>query len=494
MWRTKLESILKEINKDRAQLEAPFIFCLWKEPDLYDDYRMVNEGKDETIRSDDGKFYYMLGKVMKQQGYSIFDNITINNYLNDKPALKKRFDSYGGYKVVEQFKKLVNTDNVEGYFDKVAKLNTLDSLCRTYYTSFNDMSKFKNMTNQDVYDFFEYHLNNISLSTGHEIKIEDLVIDDAFIEDCNKGDVVGLNYGKACPLLNYLTLGAPLGELFMIAGHSGVGKSSFAFENMILPFIQEGKKAAVISNEMRSKDYKHLLLVHILTHDLDYWDLTRKRLKMGNFSEEELAMIRKAQKISKEKYGNIRFVKLFDNEMSKVLKFIKKLSKVGYQAFVWDTMKSDDSVDEVMWQQLMLNSRRIFQLASKENVSIITTYQLALHTSNQRFLDAGCLSNSKQIKEVFSEMFYLRQLWEDEYTGQRNDCQAFKFKKREDGTYNTKQATMITLDPNKKYIVGFLDKTRNDEDKKQIVYEWNGRFNTWKEIGYCKIINEHIRV
>ena len=36
-----------------------------------------------------------------------------------------------------------------------------------------------------------------------------------------------------------------------------------------------------------------------------------------------------------------------------------------------------------------------------------------------------------------------------------------------------------------------LDKTRNDEDKQQVLYEVNGRFNSWKEIGYCNIINEH---
>ena len=50
---------------------------------------------------------------------------------------------------------------------------------------------------------------------------------------------------------------------------------------------------------------------------------------------------------------------------------------------------------------------------------------------------------------------------------------------------------MMTLDKDKKYLVAFLDKTRNDEDKQTILYEWNGRFNKWTEIGYCTIYNDH---
>ena len=55
----------------------------------------------------------------------------------------------------------------------------------------------------------------------------------------------------------------------------------------------------------------------------------------------------------------------------------------------------------------------------------------------------------------------------------------------------TKVKEMITLDKDKKYLVAFLDKTRNDEDKQTVLYEWNGRFNKWTELGYCMIYNDH---
>lgn len=486
----ELEKCLEKINQNRDTIEAPFVFCFWKEPDLYDDYKFVNCKKDETLRSEDAIFYFDLGRALYNEGFRKFDNITVHSFLQDKPTVQETFSDYGGYKEVENLKQLVDPENVDAYFDKIAKLNTLDTLCRFTFGSFENIDKFDKMSSQDVYDFFEYKLNDISIVSAHEVEEESLVIDDDFINECDSGDAVGISYAKKCPILNYLTLGVPLGEMFMIAGHSGVGKSSFTFENMVLPMAEDGVKVAIVSNEMRSKDYKIMLLAHILTEDLNYWGLTRKKIKMGHFTTEQREMLDRAKIISKEKYGNLRFIKLFDNDINKVLKYIKKSAKRGFQVFVWDTMKSDDSLDEKMFLQLLINSRKVFQLASKENISIIPTYQLALYTINQRYLDAACLANGKQIKEVFSEMLYMRQLWADEYTGEKNDCKVYQLQKDESGKY-TKVKRMITLDQDKKYIVVFLDKTRNDEDKQQVLYEVNGRFNTWKEIGHCNISNTH---
>lgn len=487
----ELRECLKQINKNREKVEAPFVFALWADPTLYDNYKNLNENKDESIITEDAKFYFELGKAMYKQGYRNFDNMSIYTFLEDKPSIKEKFEEYGGFAEVKQLKELCDPDNVEAYYDAVSRLNILSGICRNYFKQFENIDRFKNMTTQNIYDLFEYQLNNITLAVEQDMKIEDLVLDDAFIEECNSGESVGLDYSENCPILCSKTMGLPLGDLTMVAAHSGVGKTSFIFENFVLPLAKQGIKVAIISNEMQMKAYQNMLLIHILTQDLDYWDLTRKKIKRGGFSKEELEMIKKAQEIQKEKYANVKFIKMFTTDINVVTKVATKLSKLGYLSVIYDTLKSSDdaTTDGSMWQQLLMDSRKLFQCAAKNNISIVTTYQLAIHSENVRYVTKNCLSNAKQIVETYSEVFFLRRLWDDEMDEKSKFyCKPYKLKKDKQGKYY-KEA--VKLKPDKRYLVGFLDKTRNDEDGLQFIYEWNARFNRWIELCQCTIVNTH---
>ena len=480
------QKTLDRINKDREKTEAAFVFCMWKDPELFGDYLTINDGKNKTLKNEDAVFYYNLGKAMYQQGYKSFDNITVATFIDSKKEVKKKFEEYGGYREVSNLMQLVSPENIEAFYDKICRMNSLSSICSKYDDVFEDVQRFDNASNADVYDTFDLINSSVALNTNTNSEIETLEITDDFIDELNRGEDVGLNYGKFAPILNYTTLGIPRGDLTMIAGHSGCGKSSFIFQNLVIPFIEQGIGCAILSNEMRSKVYKILLLAYVLTHELNYWKLTRKKIKMGKFNTEDMEMLRKAQKIIKEKYSNIKFIKLSSDNISVIFQHIKRLAHQGVICFAWDTMKSDEVMDEAMWQALLMNSRKLYHLADNLNVAIVVTYQLALYTVNQRWLDASCLANGKQIKEVFSEMIYMRALWQDEYTGKKYDCKPFQFKKD-----NNKIKEYFDLKEDKKYIVMIVDKTRNDEDKIAVLFEWNGAWNQWREIGYCTIVNDH---
>ena len=47
----KLSDYPKELIEGRESAEAMFIFCLWKNPELFADYKQLNENDDETIKT-----------------------------------------------------------------------------------------------------------------------------------------------------------------------------------------------------------------------------------------------------------------------------------------------------------------------------------------------------------------------------------------------------------------------------------------------------------
>lgn len=477
-----LAKVLQEINIGREKTEASFVFSLWKNPELYEVYKSVNEN---SFVNKDAKFYFSLGRAMTQAGIKKFDEITIESFLSNKKKTKDIFDSYGGYNTVSELLSLINIENTEAYYDDIAKRNSLCMYATKVEELFNDIKRFNNATNEDIYNTFELLNNSISLNTSLNEKIESLIFDDNDITMYDSGSCVGFDYGKYCPILNYITLGAAESSIYMVAGHSGVGKTSFTIGSIILGLHYSKVKTAIISNEMKKDAYKILLIEHVLTKELNYYGLTRKAIKQGGYNKEQKEMLKKASNIVKEKYSDILFVKTFDNNISKILKYMRKFKSLGVQVVLYDTFKVDDNVNtnSATWQQLLLDSRKIFQESSKLGICTITTFQLALHSLNQRYLDATALANAKQVKEVYETMIFMRPLWSDEYTGEPHDVKAYIVENHE--------RKPIKLDPEKKYVLFFIDKTRSDDDKQVLIYRCNSRFNDWKEIGFANVENNH---
>ena len=481
------QNVIKQLDKHRIKNEAGFVMCLWNEPELYEEYLKLNEGRDKTIRSEDAKFYFRIGKEMYKQGFRTFDHITVDTFLDGNTADKETFEGHGGYRGIQEMMSLVDPTNIDGYFDKVTKINMLSELSTAYESAFDDLDQFDDMTSEDVYSYFEGINSEASIKSGNSEQVENLNIDDEFIDRLNSGEQMGYQYRKFCPSLNYLTLGAKPGSMYMIGALSGVGKTAFGFGAILMSAHYSGNKVAVISNEMTIEDYKLLLLIHVLINDLNYYGINRKQLRTGNYSPEQMSKVHEAQKIIEEKYNDVYFVKMFDNNIEKIMKFMRKLKALGVTVVLYDTFKSDDRARaDVLWQSLMLDARRLFHCVSRLDICCITTYQLALHTENTRYLTASCLSNSKQIKEIYDTIIYMRNMWSDEKPGEQYDVHTFKYNKKEaSGKEN------ISLNREDKHMLVFVDKNRNDEDKQVLVYKWQPSWNKWEELGYGTVINDH---
>ena len=170
-----LAKVLQEINIGREKTEASFVFSLWKNPELYEVYKSVNE---KSFVNKDAKFYFSLGRAMTQAGIKKFDEITIESFLSNKKKTKDIFDSYGGYNTVSELLSLINIENTEAYYDDIAKRNSLCMYATKVEELFNDIKRFNNATNEDIYNTFELLNNSISLNTSLNEKIESLIFDD----------------------------------------------------------------------------------------------------------------------------------------------------------------------------------------------------------------------------------------------------------------------------------------------------------------------------
>ena len=95
--------------------------------------------------------------------------------------------------------------------------------------------------------------------------------------------------------------------------------------------------------------------------------------------------------------GKLKFIKVFDYNIETVGSFIKKLAlQDGFEYFLYDTFKAEDMTGSSVHGQMVEDSKYLFQIASKHNVAILITQQLALHTEGQvSYLNASVLSSSK---------------------------------------------------------------------------------------------------
>lgn len=479
-------TIQERLNKNLSIAESNLIGCLYKSPDLFSEIAI---NKDEL--SEDGDFYYSLGERLYSAKYDTFDEVAIYTVLEGNESLKKYWESHGGWATIKELIAPISVKNFDAYVDNFTKYCLLRNLHSKGFNIENEYDKFSMMKANQVYDYWEYQLNTITIDTVSDIKFESLSFTDDEIREIEAGEEMGLNYGKYNHMLNSYTMGIPKSEMCLIAGYVNSGKSSWAFENIVMPIVEQQIKTCIISNEQKSKVFKMLLMIHVLTTDLNYWQLTRKKLKSGKYTDEDKAMIAKARDIIKVKYDPyITFVKLFDYNSSMVKKIIKKLAKRGLELVLYDTFKASDSneKDGKGWEKLISDSRDLFQIASKENLAFVATAQLALNQTGKRYLDLNTLAGARAISEVCSEVLQFRDIFADEFKGGKYDIKPYKLiRDKVTGKFTSVKEEVI-LDQNKKYKLFFLSKTRNDEQGKVVVYEVDGAWNKWKEVALGTVI------
>ena len=476
-----IESYPDYLIMNRREIEAGFIFSLWKNPDSFGEYESDIEPVRD-FRTMDGIFYYTIGLAMYKKGYRSFDDASIYTYLSDKKKLEAVYESKGGYSTVIDLMNVVHVANQESYYDDLLKSNALMQLHDEGYNLETYIDTFKDMSYQQLEDYMEYKLNNIFLkSASSGINVTDLTLGyEKWIDKWDSGEGVGFRVGFS--MLNYHLAGIHKKNLVLHLGSIGNGKTTSALVMYVLPILESGEEFCIIGNEQDEEQFRQMMLATVLFNRINYRKMNRQKLLFGSFTEDDREHLKKAAQWLEKYKGKLHFVHVTDYGTTNVKRIIKKYAKLGVKAFMFDVLKPVDEASDKAWAEFSETSKMLFQLAQKEDIAIIATAQLSSEASKRKYLDLSCIGKSRAISETAGQVIMFRTMREAE----KKNLFVYNFIRDEQGKY-TKTKRQILLDEDKDYIILFIPKNRYGAADIQLVYERNMNFNFYKEIGYCHV-------
>ena len=506
---------------EREFPETQVISCLREDLTLLDDYEL----REQDFLSIEYRIMWNIINKLKEEGYQSASLMEIKSRLSEPE--KQFFKDENIWSVLNDGASLIEVSKFKSYLDTLCKNNIYTTLHKLGFDLFKEVTYnkktfvpfelFRNMTSNEVKEFYEYQINNFgTVDTDKSIEENFITFDDDYINDIMKGKSVGTMFDQAgeniinqkiqgFPIMSKQSNGLLAGTLSCLAGYTNVGKSTYLV-SMIMTLVYRGEKVVLCSNEQKVKPFKDNFLMWVLVNKLNYKKLDKNKLRQGReaFSDEDLEMIKLARKIWDEEYqSKILFLSIPSAKMEQVeKKFREHHLRSGYTTFIYDTFKLDFSnKKETFWLSLVEDSRRLAEFANRyagNNVKVFATMQNALATEGQLWLTRNVLANAKQVVEVFQNLFIIRDMYQDEkLPDSKFYCKPYtvKYTTNKDGQ-RVKETIEYELDPNQVYKVVFLDKLREGKTSGSgnyaIVLKFDGEFGTMEEVCYCTPARKNI--
>lgn len=475
-----MSDIPKELMEKREQIECSFILSLYKDMSLLGDYKNVENGTD--VITPDGQYYYGLLQGMAKAGFNVADAMSIHTYLEDKKTLKDGFERRGGMNTIKEITDLLSLDNIDAYHDELIKSNLLIRLDKAGFNVVNQIDKLNKMTSEEVYDYYDYKLANISLGKIEKIQSYNLSDPDGYkewIKRVNEGEMVG--YRVNSPILNYMLAGIHKSNLMLHIAGIGQGKTTTAILLYVLGLIKSGENIVILSNEQGVDEFRNMLIPCVLFNELHCKakGLNRQKFVVGKFNEEQLKEVDRAIDWLSNQKGKIEFVPLTNYDITNIRKVIKKYSRINFGCFLVDTIKPLDEADSAAWAKFSEMSKELFLLSKQTDSAIICTAQASGDSLGRKYMDLSCIAKSKAIAETATQVVSFRPITNEEL----DKVKPWQYKKNVDGS-NSKIKVTYDLDPNEHYICLFVLKNRFGATDPQLVLKFNQAFCTLEEVGY----------
>lgn len=475
---------LKKVKDYKRIAESNITTILWKNPDLYNTYD--NLTIDHFLHNE-WKVYFQIGyDLILKEGKESLDEITVGLYLEKHLKLRDKYDTYGGYNTITKAMEYVHESNIDGYIKDLNKWNAVIRMSKMQFPIADRLSEFVDMAADEMYDEYEAMLNHIFVDIDGDdetYKISDGI--EELIDKLDEGDAIGLPYCNS-PILTEETGGSLEGNVTLIGGLSGTGKSTFIRNTVIPEIIEKGEKIVIIVNEESLSKWQRELIVYACNNVFDK-DVQKYKLRNGKYDPEFKKFLKgTVAKWIRDNDDGIIFKPLKRFNTNKAVKIIKKYSHMGVKYYVLDTYKADADIEnEAVWLNMQQNMVKIYDTVKPacKNVHIWCTFQLKKSSAKQRCYTQENIGMATNIIDVASTCIMIRNLFEDELPNGKHELKVFRLAGK-----NKKSKIPIELNKESHYQIVFVIKNREGSSNEyQIVIEHDLSRNIYKEIGLTVI-------
>ncbi len=473
--------IVKLIREYKVACEANVCSMLYKNPDLL---RQTDLKLDEFHENIWRVYFQIIHDIIIVEKKNVIDDIIVGIYLEQHPQLKKKYEEYGGWGTISKATTYIKEEAFDGYLAELRKWEAAIQLAKRGWLDKSRMSEYVDMTAEDMYNELQVYINDIFVNVDHDVRSYDISVGlDELIDKLDAGFAVGLPYYNM-PLLTQEVNGQYLGSITLVGGLSNVGKSTFARTSTLPSIINNNEKIVIMINEDSFDKWQRELLVFVANSVLKY-DLQKHIVRDGHFTDETKKILLESANWIRENTKNhtITVIPFKSYKTSNAIKIVKKYASMGVKYFLLDTFKLDAGrVSSNSWLEMQQHMVEINDVIKAEalNVHIMITFQLAKGSANQRYYTQDNIGMAKNIVDTASTCIMIRNLYDDEYTGESREIRAFKLE--------GKSQIPVKLDREKKYQILFIVKNREGAANDfQIIIEHDMSRNTVKEIGICHV-------
>ena len=480
----ELIDTIKKISEYKEACEANVVSILYKNPDsIFETNLSLDEFNNNIWRV----YWTIANDIIKIEKKSSLDDITVGLYLEKHSKLRNKYEEYGGYDTIMNAGAYVKSENLYGYIQELRKWNSVIKLAKRGCPVKDRLSDYCDMTAEEIYNEWEAFINDIFVNVDCDVKSYDIsegIYD--LIEKLNEGLAIGLPYNNM-DIITKETGGQYLGSITLVGGLSNVGKSTFARNATIPTAIKEKERVVVMVNEDGIDKWQRELIIYVANNIIKE-DVQKHILRDGHYQEDTKALLYKAADwIVEQTKNHLITVIPFERYKTKTaIKTIKKYASMGVKYFILDTFKMDaGDVSDKSWLEMQQNMVEINDVIKPEskNLHILITFQLAKGSVKQRYYTQDNIGMSKNIIDPASTCIMIRDLYDDEYTGEKRELKVYRLEGK-----NGKTKIPVKLDRDIHYQIAFIIKNREGSaNRYQVVFSHDMSRNIMKEVGITNV-------